>query len=727
MNVYITRINGLSFENTRQYRQYMAVGIAHRLGIREMGIYCYNGESESRESLNARMDGIIAGINRGDLVICQFPTGNGTKFEWALVKHLKAYGSRIAIFLHDLDSLFFENKCTALREVMNLYNQAEVMIVPSLGMRQFLLENGIRKNMKFVIQEMWDYTVENTFFKNPVFKKEIVFIDNEGFEGIKEWESKYSLSLKLYGTFTNLGESQNIHRMNGMNPDEVFIKLTEGGFGLIWYKNEYSHQYMENSISFSLGKFLAAGIPVVVPYGISNQTLIEENHLGLIVHSLEDAVAKIGAMNEEEYQNYVQNVKEFAPALRNGYYTRKCLIEAMQLFYRKDAGRRSIPLKVYDLKKSKFSSTVLKESYGGNLALSWSYEGNTDGFLIYDTIGNLVSETDNIHQHYSLITGYGKESGFTVKAYMETLKGKLVVAESKKVYLDTSIYQDPEVSLIIPAYNAEDYVTRSIDTALAQSFSNLEIIIVDDGSNDSTWRISEWYATVYPNVRAIHQENRGVAEARNTGIKQASGTYIGFMDNDDMIHPKMIERLYHSAKKNDCDIAITSVYQIKDSGYEAFIQYPMEEDIAVTVEAFFEMHFNKGCMFAVVLWNKLYRASLLKSHLIPILIADDDAWTPYILSYADNICYLNDCSYEWDRKIRSSTQVDRWQRRSKEELFQINKDTMMFYLKNGNPERLGLLKQLAKRQLSELGRVYAYEEYGNLWHQIENTFSYSKH
>lgn len=720
MNVYITRINGLSFESVRQYKQRMIADISYCLGIREMGIYCYNGEAESSESLNARIDGIIAGINRGDLVICQFPTGNGLRFEWSLINHLKAYGSQIAIFIHDLYLFFYGERRSELRETINLYNQAEVLIVPSFAMRQYLLDNGIRKNMKFSIQEMWDYTIKSEMLRVPMLKKEIAFIGDDGFDGMQEW--RYGLPLKLYTSLGNIDVGQNVHKIIGMHPEEIFSVLSDSGFGLVWYKNEYDQQYMEYSVPFWLGMFLAAGIPVIVPVGISSQKLIEKNHLGLIVHSLDEAIDRVEAMSGAEYQEYVQCIGEFAPALRNGYYTERCLIEAMQAFYRKDACRFSLLTKVYTLEPSSFSAVVLKESYGGNLALSWSYKGKTEGFLICDAMGKLVYETDDMHQHYSLLNGYGKENGFIVKAYVETLKGKLVIAESELIYLDTNKYQEPRVSLVIPAYNAEDYVVRSIDTALAQSFSNLEIIIVDDGSTDATSKILDWYGEKYANVRVIHQENGGVASARNTGIKQASGKYIGFMDNDDMLHPDMIARLYHSVEKNDCDIALTSVYQIKDSGYEAFIQYPMEEDTAVTVEMFFQMHFTKGCMFAVVLWNKLYRASLLKSHLIPILIADDNAWTPYILSYADKICYLNDCSYEWDRKIRSRTQVDQWLSRPKDEIFQTHRDTIMFYLENGNPKRLEFLKQLAKRQLFELGRIYAYEKYEKLWNQIEKSF-----
>ncbi len=675
MSVYITRINGMALENTEQYRQNMAAGIAHRLGIKEMGIYRYNGETESAESLNARIDGIIAGINREDLVICQFPTGNGLKFEWALVNHLKAYGGRIAIFLHDLESLRYEEKAAGLREAVNLYNQAEVMIIPSLAMRQFLLDNRIRKEMKFVIQEMWDYVGEPSFSLASVSKEEMIF--NE---------------------------------------------LSKAGFGLVWYKSMHECQYMEYSILLSLSKFLIAGIPVIVPKGICVQGLIEENSLGLAVESLEEAVNKVEAMTEAEYQGYVQCVQQFAPALRGGYYTQRCLAETMQMFYRKDAGKLSVPERIYNLGQPAFSSTVLKESYGGNLALSWSYKGNTDGFLVCDASGKVVFDTNNVHQHYYLIKGYEKGSCFVVKAYVETMKGKLVIAESGLTCLEEEKYESPRVSLIIPAYNSEDYVARSIDTALAQSFPDLEIIIVDDGSTDDTPEILGWYAERYENVIIFRQENSGPAAARNTGIRQAKGEYIGFVDSDDMIHPDMITGLFYSAKKNDCDIAITSAYWIKETGYECFIRYEIEENIVISFEDFFDTHYIKECGFGTIVWNKIYRASLVKKHLFPLLIAEDEAWTPYVMSYAEKICYLDGCFYEYDRTVGKDTLSKSVKSRSREEQFLSYESVVMFYLQNGNRKQIGLLKRLAEKHLSEKEKNLAYEEYRNLWQRIEKDF-----
>ena len=115
MNVYITKLNGLDSKNEPQYIQWMTAEIAHQLGCREMGIYRYDGRNESEDSLNGRLDGIIAGIQWGeDIVVCQFPTGNGFKFEWELVQRIKFYRSRVVIFINDSESIVRDSNRTVL-------------------------------------------------------------------------------------------------------------------------------------------------------------------------------------------------------------------------------------------------------------------------------------------------------------------------------------------------------------------------------------------------------------------------------------------------------------------------------------------------------------------------------------------------------------------------------------------------------------------------------------
>ncbi|MCI8799083.1 MAG: glycosyltransferase [Lachnospiraceae bacterium] len=372
--------------------------------------------------------------------------------------------------------------------------------------------------------------------------------------------------------------------------------------------------------------------------------------------------------------------------------------------------------------EGEFTYTVLKESYANNLALSWSFSGRQDGFLVYDESGAKICETWNRHQHYLLIKGYGKEKGFVVKAYVDTAKGKEIIAESEPVFVRSQTYEKPVVSLIIPAYNAEEFIARTMDNALAQSFADLEVVVVDDGSTDATPDILEWYAERYSNVTIIHQENGGTAVAKNTGIGASNGEYTGFMDNDDMIHPDMMKELYSSARKNNCDIVCTSAYEIKNDGYVPFMHYPIEEDTAVTIEEFISRHFAVNYMWTVNVWNKIYRSSLIKTHLFPVITGDDEAWTPYILSWADSICWINGYLYEHDRLIRSNTLFDEWMKQSYEEKFNMHMGASLFYLRDGNPAMRKLLKELVRRGVYEWGKIYAPDTYEEVWKEVDDNF-----
>ncbi|MCM1099126.1 MAG: glycosyltransferase [Ruminococcus flavefaciens] len=714
MRTYITRINGWSLRDKSHYMQHMVAEIGHQLGFREMGIYRLFWEEEGWESLSSRLDGIIAGINSGDLIIYQFPTGNGMRFENELMNRIKAYGGRLAIFVHEMEFLADEEKKSQQGSVIGLLNQAEVLIVPTYAMRQWFIENGIRKNMKYVVQEMWDCTVNEPLGNEPTFKKEIYFTDGEGFAGMDSWN--YPVTLKLYHVSTNPG--QNVQNLGEREPYQLLSELHKGGFGMVWHKDEYSRNYMEQSNSFSLARYLAAGIPVIVPVGNSHQTLIVENRLGFVVDSLDEAAAVVEKITEEEYRDYVKSVEQFAPALRNGYYTKKCLIEAMQAFYRKDAGRLPLPERVYKAGENAFRSVALNESYGGNLAFSWDFQGEADGVLIYDTAGKLLENTRDSYQHYLLLKGTEKEKGVIAKAYVETLRGKLILAESETAYLQERSYDNFSVSMVVPAYNAENYIARCIDTILAQSQPNVEIVVVDDGSMDNTRKVIEWYAENYKNVVLIHQENNGAATARNTGVRRAKGEYVGFVDADDMIRPNMAKRLYQSAKKNDCDIAITSAYAVMDTEYIKKMNYPVIEDVPIAVEDFFPIY-SHGDGVGVVVWNKIYRASLVKTRMFPIMPYEDDAWTPYILSYANKVCFLNDFSYEWDRRNQSNSLSESLSRRSAGELFKDRKSAVLYSLERGNSKQLANLKKVALEKVAALESYYGNKEYGALWDEIK--------
>jgi len=120
----------------------------------------------------------------------------------------------------------------------------------------------------------------------------------------------------------------------------------------------------------------------------------------------------------------------------------------------------------------------------------------------------------------------------------------------------------PKVSVIVPVYNVEPYLRRCVDSILAQTLRDIEIILVDDGSPDGCPAICDSYALLDSRVKVIHKENGGLSDARNAGMQVMTGEYVGFVDGDDWIHADMFSRLYHDAIKYCTDVAKCNLSQV---------------------------------------------------------------------------------------------------------------------------------------------------------------------
>lgn len=139
-----------------------------------------------------------------------------------------------------------------------------------------------------------------------------------------------------------------------------------------------------------------------------------------------------------------------------------------------------------------------------------------------------------------------------------------------------------KISVIVPIYNVEKYLNRCVDSILAQTYENLEIILVDDGSPDNCPQICDGYAKRDSRIRVIHKKNGGLSSARNAGLDVATGDYIGFVDSDDYISPDMYSLLYDRIKKEDSYIANCMYVRAFDSGEmkPSRVPHSTDEDIA---------------------------------------------------------------------------------------------------------------------------------------------------
>lgn len=167
------------------------------------------------------------------------------------------------------------------------------------------------------------------------------------------------------------------------------------------------------------------------------------------------------------------------------------------------------------------------------------------------------------------------------------------------------------ISIIVPVYNVEKYIHRCLDSILAQSYNNIEIIVVDDGSTDHSGEICDHYAKANKRIKVIHQSNAGLSEARNRGICVANGSYLVFVDSDDYILPEMVQTAYEQLQKDDTDLVIVD-YNLVNEDMENLMEkrsFTLEEGVFLPGQVLEKMSIE-DCYYYVVAWNKLYRREL---------------------------------------------------------------------------------------------------------------------
>lgn len=223
------------------------------------------------------------------------------------------------------------------------------------------------------------------------------------------------------------------------------------------------------------------------------------------------------------------------------------------------------------------------------------------------------------------------------------------------------------LSVIVAAYNIESYIERGIRSICEQTYHNLEIIVVDDGSEDGTGRILDELAESDVRIQVIHKENGGLARARNTGIARARGNYIGFVDGDDWIDPDMYEKLFSAMKDKQANLAVCRYRQISrartfDGSVDRAVLFEGQEALAAYVEEREEFAIQNAA------WNKLYRKELLSGNLFPEgRWYEDIVFATEALARARRCIYLDIALYNYiidredsimNRRINSRTFTD---------------------------------------------------------------------
>lgn len=171
----------------------------------------------------------------------------------------------------------------------------------------------------------------------------------------------------------------------------------------------------------------------------------------------------------------------------------------------------------------------------------------------------------------------------------------------------------PMVSIIVPIYNAEQYLRRCVDSILNQEYTDYELLLVNDGSTDASGDICEEYGDRDPRVIVIQKENTGVSDSRNRALDRARGKYLQFLDSDDWITPDATRLFVRAAEEYGCDMVISDFYRVV--GERLSPKGDIEEEGVLTREEFAaHMMENPADFYYGVLWNKLYRRDIVEEH-----------------------------------------------------------------------------------------------------------------
>lgn len=237
-----------------------------------------------------------------------------------------------------------------------------------------------------------------------------------------------------------------------------------------------------------------------------------------------------------------------------------------------------------------------------------------------------------------------------------------------------------KISIIMPVYNTERYLKKSIDSVLKQEYKDCELILVNDGSTDSSSSICDYYARTNSKVRYYETDNHGVAGARNFGIDHADGDYIGFVDSDDVIEPDMYKKLYESISEECADISACAYDKIGIGGRILYKSKYYKDEAKVVIE---NPKTNMAYIFGYgtdILPNKLFRSEIFnKLRLTNDTTYEDIMVMPTLIKASKKIVHINDVLYHYQLRNDNITSDDSWNGvsaflKAKKERFSLSKD-----------------------------------------------------
>lgn len=215
------------------------------------------------------------------------------------------------------------------------------------------------------------------------------------------------------------------------------------------------------------------------------------------------------------------------------------------------------------------------------------------------------------------------------------------------------------ISVIIPVYNVEKFLPYCIESVLAQTYTNLEIILVDDGSTDNSSKICDEYKNKDTRIKVVRKQNGGLSSARNAGLDIATGDYIGFVDSDDTILPTMYEKLYNALVDNDAQVSICG-YALVDENFKEIKDYPLKSPIKNEVLNTLEI-MEKLCVlnlnwYYTIACNKLYDKKIFDKIKFPLgRIHEDEFVSHRVFDLCTKVACVEECMYLYTKRANSIT------------------------------------------------------------------------
>lgn len=188
--------------------------------------------------------------------------------------------------------------------------------------------------------------------------------------------------------------------------------------------------------------------------------------------------------------------------------------------------------------------------------------------------------------------------------------------------------KQPLISVVVPVYKVESYICKCVDSIINQTYKNLEIILVDDGSPDNCGKICDDYAKKDKRIKVIHKKNGGLSDARNAGIKETTGKYIGFVDSDDWIDHTMYMKLYQMLTNTNSDIAVCELCRVSN---EEKIKRITEGKITAYTQEKYALCFFKIGSQSIEYYapTKLYKREIIEDNQYPVGLTSEDVYGTY--------------------------------------------------------------------------------------------------